>query len=118
MIRLPSHVGDDTCSAAVVADDLVFCSHHGGGFDSPDLAHQTRAALESLRGTPDELGLTMASVVQVNLYLRDVAHLRAACDVFPDFFADAAPARTTLTSEFADPRCLVQVDAVAHRSSR
>lgn len=115
LTRLPSHVGDDTCSAAVTAGDLVFCSHHGGGFDSDDAAHQTRAALEALRSTLDELGLPLASVIQVNLYLRRVEDLRAACDVFPEHFTDAAPARTTLTSEFVDRRRLVQVDAIAYR---
>ena len=111
--RLGSHVGDDTCSAAVVAGDLAFLSHHAGGFDVDDPAHQTRAALDAVRRTLEQLGLPLSAVVQVNLYLRRVDDLRAACDVFPEYFGGAAPARTTITSDFVDPRCLVQVDAVA-----
>lgn len=111
--RLPSHVGDDTCSAAVVAGGLVFLAHHGGGFDVPDPAHQTRAALAALRETLAQVGGVLDDVVQVNLYLRDVDHLRAACDVIGEAFRGGAPARTTTTSAFVDPACLVQVDAVA-----
>ncbi len=110
--RLPSHVGDETCSAAVVAGGLVFLAHHAGGFDRPDAAHQTRAALTELGHTLAQVGGSLDDVVQVHLYLRHVGDLRAACDVFPDFFR-GAPARMTSTTDFVDPACLVQVEAVA-----
>lgn len=113
--RLPSHVGDDTCSAAVVAGDLVFLSHHAGGFDVADAAHQTRAALTALGETLARAGAGYDDVVQVRLYLRHVEDLRAACDVFPEFFTDGAPARQTATSDFVDERCLVQVEGIAVR---
>jgi 2-iminobutanoate/2-iminopropanoate deaminase len=111
--RLPSHVGDPTCSSAVIAGGFVFLAHHGGGYDVPDPAHQARAALTSLAGTLEAAGSAMSDVVQLHLYLRDAADLRAACDVFPEFFGDAAPARTTTTSSFVDDACLVQVDGIA-----
>ncbi len=111
--RLPTNVGDPTVSAAVVANGVVHLSHHAGGFDRADAAHQARAGLGAMAQTLAQVGATMADVVQVRLYLRDVTDLRAACDVFPEFFGDAAPARTTLTTDFWDPACLVQVDGVA-----
>ena len=111
--RLPTHVGDPTCSAAVVAGDVVYLAHHAGGFDVPDAAHQARAALAAMRDTLATAGGTMADVVQVRLYLRDLADLRGACDVFPEFFGEAAPARMTLTTDFFDAACLVQVEGVA-----
>ena len=111
--RLPTHVGDPTCSAAVIAGDVVYLAHHGGGFDVPDAAHQTRTALAAMRATLVRAGGAMSDVVQVRLYLRHIDDLRAACDVFPEFFGDAAPARTTVTTDFFDAACLVQVDGVA-----
>lgn len=111
--RLPTNVGDPTVSAAVIAGDVVYLSHHAGGFDQQDPAHQARAALAAMAQTLARVGGTMADVVQVRLYLRDVSHLRAACDVFPEFFGDAAPARMTVTTDFWDSACLVQVEGVA-----
>ena len=114
--RLPAHYGDETCAAAVVAGDHIFLSHHGGGFERGDAAHQTRAAFTSMRETLRSVGADITDLVQLNLYLKDVADFKAAREVFAEFFEPGRfPARTTLTSDFIDPRCLVQLDGVAYR---
>ncbi|NTW39611.1 MAG: RidA family protein [Cellulomonadaceae bacterium] len=106
-------MGDPTCAAAVIADRTVYLSHHAGGFEVADPAHQARAALEAMRATMAAAGGELADVVQIHVYLADVAHLRAVCDVVGEAFGDGPPARMTSTSAFVDARCLVQVDGVA-----
>ena len=112
--RLPTHVGDPTCAAAVVVNGLVFTAHHAGDFASDDVAEQTRTALRSLGDTLTNAGSSLADVVQVHLYLRSLDGAAAAWQVFGELFPDgAAPARTTTTTDFVDAACLVQLDAVA-----
>lgn len=115
--RLPTHVGDPTCAAAVVANGFVFAAHHAGGFESDDPAEQTRAALRSLADTLEKAGSSLANVVLIHLYLRTLDRAEAVWQVFGELFPDGAPARTTTTTDFFDPSCLVQLDAVAVATS-
>lgn len=112
--RLPSHVADPTCSAAVRAGDTLYLAHHAGGFDVPSYVHQTREALRALTRTLESAGASPAHVVQVTMWIREITpELRDAWDVFAEFFGDQPPARMTATTDFFDPVCLVQVEAIA-----
>ncbi len=111
--HVPSPYGDDTCSGAVVVDRTVYLGHHGGGFERDDPAHQARAALDAVRATMEQVGGAVTDVVQLHLYLRDLTDLRAACDVFGEYFGDRPPARMTSTTDFFDPRCRVMVEGIA-----
>jgi 2-iminobutanoate/2-iminopropanoate deaminase len=112
--RLTPHYDDPTCASAVRAGGLIFLAHHAGGFAERSYAHQTREALESMRHTVEQAGGDMAAVVQVTMWVREITdELRAAWDVFAEYFGDEPPARMTATTDFFDPRCLVQLDGVA-----
>ena len=84
--KMPTHCGDDTCSSCVVAGDYIFLAHHGGGQDVNDLAHQTRAALDSMVRTLASVGATLDDVVQLNYYIKSTEDFRKGADVFRKYF--------------------------------
>jgi 2-iminobutanoate/2-iminopropanoate deaminase len=114
--RLPSHYGDDTCSSYVRAGDFIFLAHHGGGQDSNDIVHQMTASFNSLGTTLQSAGASFDDIVQINLYLRNIEHFRAAQEVFHAYFRkEGFPARMTTTTSFVNPACLCMMDGVAYK---
>lgn len=111
--RIPSHYGDDTCSACVRAGDFLFLAHHGGGQDVDDLAHQTRETLLSMQRTLEKMGASLGDMVQIGYYIKSTDDFRKGADVFREFFPDGAPARMTVVTDFISPGCLCQMDGVA-----
>ena len=119
MIRkMPTHCGDETCSSCVVAGDFIYLAHHAGGFEQPDIAHQTRAAFESMKKTLAAVGATLDDVVQLNYYIRNTEDFDAGRNVFFEYFQNGAPARMTVVTKFLDDRCLCQIDAVAYKPQK
>ncbi|MDR0849505.1 MAG: RidA family protein [Propionibacteriaceae bacterium] len=112
--RMPTHVGDDTVASCVVAGDYIFLAHHAAHWFGSDIVEQTRAVFESMQNTLASVGASLNDVVQLNLYLRNIADFRQAADVFREFFTEGAPARMTTTTDFVDATCLVQMDGVAY----
>ena len=80
--RMPTHCGDETCPACVVAGDFIFLAHHAGGFESDDIVHQMEACLEKMGGTLESVGASLEDMVQINLYLKNIEDFRIARDVF------------------------------------
>lgn len=114
--RMPTHCFDETCSSCVMADNFIFLAHHAGGMDKRDITYQMRAVFERMKTTLASAGATLNDVIQLNLYLRDMADFEAAIGVFEEYFEPGcAPARITLTSDFIDAECLCQMDGVAYK---
>ena len=113
--RMPTHCGDETCPACVVAGDFIFLAHHAGGFDSDDVVHQMKAAFDKLRGTLESVGASLDNMVQINLYLRNIEDFRPARDVFKEYLTDSFPARMALTTDFVDSACLCMLDGIAYK---
>ena len=114
--KIPTHCFDETCSSCVVADNLIFLAHHAGGFDKRDITHQMRAIFDRAKTTLSSVDATLNDMIQINLYLRDLADFDAAIEVFHEYFdKDCFPARMTLTSDFLDAECLCMIDGVAYR---
>ncbi|TLG76559.1 RidA family protein [Culicoidibacter larvae] len=126
--RLPTHVKDDTCAAAVIAGDFIFLAHHSGSIASaeaeqydgkkgyqPDIVQQTRVCFDHLRITLENAGASLDDVVQLNYYIRNKDDFRTGADVFAEYFTDGAPARMTVITDFIDEECLCQIDGVAYK---
>jgi len=116
--KMPTHCGDETCSSCVVAGDFIFLAHHAGGFEKNDIAHQTRAAFESMKRTLAAIGATLEDMVQLNYYIRDTEDFDAGRNVFFEYFPNGAPARMTVVTRFLDNACLCQIDGVAYKPQK
>lgn len=101
-------------SAAVVAGDSVFLGLHRGFGDS--FARQFEDVFTRLEATLVELGLTLADLVKVNVWLRNIDDLPEMERLFHHHFEkNAFPARMTATTAFIDADCLLMIDGIAYQ---
>ena len=114
--KMPNHCGDDTCSSCVIAGDFIYLAHHAGGSTNQDITHQMRETFESVKNTLSQVGATLNDMVQINLYLKDLADFDKAREIFFEYFdMDCFPARMTTTTDFLDAGRLCMIDGVAYK---
>ena len=91
--------------------------HRPEEFDSmpDDMRGQTRAALLNLQRGLEAAGAAFSDVVTATRFVTDLADQDAMNEVWAEFFGDAKPATTTVqvVRLATDPRCLIEVNAVA-----
>jgi len=80
-----------------------------------DMAGQARAALENLRRGLEAVGASFADVVTADRFVTDLSDQDALNRIWGEYFRDAKPATTTVqvVRLATDPRCLVEINAVA-----
>jgi 2-iminobutanoate/2-iminopropanoate deaminase len=80
-----------------------------------DMAGQAKAALENLKRGLEAVGATFADVVTADRFVTDLTDQDALNRVWGEFFRDAKPATTTVqvVRLATDPRCLVEINAIA-----
>lgn len=113
-----SFARDCAYSEVVAAGDwvyLTFCVGNVGG----SVEEQVHGALDNMEARLELVGLTLASVVKVDVLMRDPWDIPAMEKVFKERFAGHYPARKTIQTEFAHEGgkhgLQVQIDAIAYR---
>jgi enamine deaminase RidA (YjgF/YER057c/UK114 family) len=111
---------DYAFSGVVKAGDyvfLTFCVGNVGG----TIREQVEGALDDMERRLKEFNLTLESVVQVTVLMRDVWNIPIMEEVFKKRFKGKYPARKTISTEFAHrggPEGLkVQIDGIAYDNS-
>lgn len=100
-------------SAAVRAGDYVFVGLHRGFGES--FGEQMKDALDGVEDTLGKLGLPLASLVKVSVWLKHIGDLPEMEKYFGGRFAEGRyPARMTSTTEFVDADCLVMLEGIAY----
>lgn len=91
--------------------------HRPEEFDSmpDDMRGQTRAALVNLQRGLEAAGAAFSDVVTATRFVTDLADQDAMNEVWAEFFGGAKPATTTVqvVRLATDPRCLIEINAVA-----
>ena len=72
---------------------------------------QTIRALENVKAVVEGAGATMADVVRVGVYLKDMGNFAEMNEIYATYFPDPKPARTTVPADF--PRFPIEIDAIA-----
>jgi 2-iminobutanoate/2-iminopropanoate deaminase len=106
---------DRAAVSAVVAGGLVYVAGvtaPGTPDDSSDVQAEARRVLGVLDSTLRRADSSLASVVNVNLYLKRAADFDAVNGVYREFFSGDLPARTTVVVDLPG-RALVQMSAIA-----
>ena len=88
-----------------------------GRLAGTDIESQTRQTLTNVRNIVEASGLSMRDLVRVSIYLKDVKDFKKMNEVYQSFFPDAPPARTTVQVELLLPEMLIEIDAIAGRST-
>ena len=80
-----------------------------------DMEGQTRAALENLKNGLHSVGAGFQDIVTASRFVTDLTEQDAMNKVWGEFFGDAKPATTTVqvVQLATDPRCLVEISAIA-----
>ncbi|MDE0060142.1 MAG: RidA family protein [Defluviicoccus sp.] len=91
--------------------------HRPEEFDSmpADMEGQSRAALDQLRRSLEAVGADFSDVVSANRFVTDLGDQDSLNKVWGEYFGDSKPTTTTVqVVELAtDPRCLVEINAIA-----
>lgn len=107
-------------SQAVVSNGMVYVAGQGPVdvktgklIESNDIKEQTRLTLTQLKTLLEEAGSSLAHVVKVSVFLKNLDDFRAMNEVYSEFFADNPPVRTTVGVNLLGGRMLIEIDCIA-----
>ena len=75
-----------------------------------DVKGQTAQCLKNIQAIVEAAGASLADVVRVGAFLKDLADFGAFNEVYETFFRKPYPVRTTVQA--TPPGCLVEMDAI------
>ena len=105
------------CAGVTAAPVYHHHPHRAEEFDTmpKDMGGQARAAIENLKKSLAAVGATFADVVTADRFLTDISQQDALNRVWGEYFGDAKPATTTVqvVQLATDPRCLIEINAIA-----
>jgi len=112
----PSPIGPYS-QGIVSSGRLLFVSgqtakHPGTGEVRPDVRGQTERCLENIKAIVEKAGGTLANVVKVGAFLKDMASFAEYNEVYARYFPKPFPARTTVGADLP-AGTLVEIDAIA-----
>ncbi len=106
-------------SQGVLADGWLFTAGQipldprGAALVGADVPSQARQALANARAIVEAAGLTLADVVKVTVFIRDMGQFAAFNEVYRDFFGAAPPARSVVEVSRLPKDALVEVEMIA-----
>jgi 2-iminobutanoate/2-iminopropanoate deaminase len=109
-------------SQAIEIDGFVFCSGQLGldpatGELAEGVGEQAERALLNLEAVLGAAGLTMADVVKTNIFLADMGHFAQVNAIYGQHVIPPAPARSTVAVAALPRNALLEIEAIARRSS-
>ena len=84
-------------------------------FVGDKIEDQTRQALENVRQILEANRLTMANIVSVTVYMKDLAQFRGMDETYETFFRSALPARSVVEVARLPRGALVEISVIAGR---
>ena len=105
-------------STFVIQGDIVYIAHFGGSYDDEgnqllSTEQQTIQAFRNLEKALQEINLQLDNLLKVTVILKDIADFDVMHKAWKQVFTKDYPARTTITSNFVDDFCRVQIDGIA-----
>jgi 2-iminobutanoate/2-iminopropanoate deaminase len=109
-------------SQAIEIDGFLFCSGQLGldpvtGQLLGGVEEQVERALLNLEAVLAAAGMTTADIVKTNIFLVDLDHFAVVNAVYARHMAEPAPARSTVEVAALPRNALVEIEAIARRSS-
>lgn len=78
-----------------------------------NIEHQTERVLENLKAVLEACGATLADVLKVTVYLKDMGDFARMNQVFARYFTDSPPARATIEAARLPRDVRIEIDAIA-----
>jgi 2-iminobutanoate/2-iminopropanoate deaminase len=119
-LEAPAAIGP--YSHAIAIDGFLFCSGQLGldaktGQLVDGVENQAERALMNLVAVLKAAGMSMADVVKTTIFLADLTHFSTVNEVYSRFVVEPAPARSTVQVAALPRGALVEIEAIARRSS-
>ena len=105
-------------STFVIHNETVYIGHFGGSYDDNGnklltAEEQTIQTFRNLERALQEINLGLRDLLKVTVILRDIADFNAMHESWKKVFSENYPARTTITSNFVDDHCRIQIEGIA-----
>ena len=106
-------------SQGVKANGMLFVSGQlpldpaTGAFPGSDIDSQTRQSLTNVKHIVEAAGMTLADVVRVGVFLKDMNDFAAMNEVYGQFFTSDCPARAAVEVARLPKDALVEIECVA-----
>jgi len=105
----------------VIHGDVVYIGHFGGSYDNAGnklltVEEQTIQTFRNLEKALKEIHLDLHSLLKVTVILRDISDFDGMHAAWKQVFSKEYPARTTITSDFVDAHCRIQIEGIASMS--
>jgi 2-iminobutanoate/2-iminopropanoate deaminase len=105
-------------STFVVHNNTVYIGHFGGMYnDAGEQLHtieeQTQQTFHNLAKALKSVDLSLESIIKVTVILKNISDFQSMHAAWKQVFTSVHPARTTITSDFVDDHCLIQIEGVA-----
>ena len=105
-------------STFVIQGDTVYIGHFGGSYDDNGnklfgVEEQTLQTFKNLVKALQEINLGLKDLLKVTVILRDIADFNAMHEAWRKVFPNEYPVRTTITSNFVDDHCRIQIEGIA-----
>ncbi len=107
-------------SQAITVGDLVFISgqlpiNPATGEMPADPAEQAKQSLTNVEAILTAAGLTLANIVKVTVFVKDLNNFAAINEVYTTFFSGVFPARSCVEVARIPKDALVEIEAIAHK---
>jgi reactive intermediate/imine deaminase len=113
---------DTHFSQGFVADGFIFVSgqiptdSNGGLVGEGHIEQQARRVFENIRGVLEEEGASLSDIVQLTVFLLDIADIPRIAPVRREFFGDHRPSSTAVeVSALLLPGARLEINAIALR---
>jgi 2-iminobutanoate/2-iminopropanoate deaminase len=107
-------------SQVVRAGDFLYVSGQGPidpssqEFILSEIRGETKLTLENVERVLAGCGASRKNIVKCSVFLADAEDFNAMNEVYAEFFAGTAPARTTVQAKLVEPGMKVEIDCVAY----
>ena len=106
-------------STFVIQGGIVYIGHFGGSYDDNgkkllSADEQTLQTFKNLEKALREIGLGLENLLKVTVILKDIQDFDAMHSAWKQIFTKEYPVRTTITSNFVDDHCRVQIEGIAY----
>ena len=105
-------------STFVIQGDIVYIAHFAGSYNEEgnklfSAEEQTIQTFRNLEKALKEINLSLDNLLKVTVILKDITDFDAMHKVWKQIFTKDYPVRTTITSNFVDDHCRVQIEGIA-----
>jgi 2-iminobutanoate/2-iminopropanoate deaminase len=116
--KAPNPIGP--YSVAVNYGNLIYTSgqiplDRQGNVVGTDIKEQTRQVIENLKNILEENGSSIAQVIKTTVFLKDMNEFAGMNEVYNEYFADSAPARSTLEAARLPKDVKIEMDVIAFK---